>query len=940
MNLAENAIPKKIYLIDASAFIFRAYHALPPLTRPDGTPVNAVMGFSNMLLKLLEKLNPEDGMAVIFDAARENFRNDIFADYKANRDSTPEDLVPQFPLIREATKIFGFTPIEAEGFEADDLIATYAEQAEKLGSEAIIVSSDKDLMQLVTDKISMLDPMKNKHISYEEVFEKFGVTPERVIDVQALAGDKIDNVPGVPGIGVKIAAQLITEYGDLESLLAQADKIKQPKRRQNLIEHAEMARISYQLVKLDRSAPVPCPLDNLHLPKPDAEDLLLWLRTQGFRSLTTRVQKYLLSHDIDVPKLEEVQENPIEAAEITEVDYQIVTTEDALKNWIEQAYQAGKIAVDTETTSLTPTAAKLVGISLAVEAGKACYIPVGHQIQRESEQPRDLLDQPQTSEPEDAETIQQLPVETALKLLKPMLEDPSILKIGHNIKYDMQIFAQTETPVFLHPIEDTMLISYVIDGGTHHHSLDDLAKIHCNHTTVKFKDIAGTGKKQKTFDQLSIEESYQYAAEDADITLRLYQILKARLIQQKLVKIYEEIERPLVPVIAQMEQEGILLDQPFLANLSTEFDTQLKKLEIEIHELAEETFNIASPKQLGEVLFDKIGLSGGKKLKSGAWSTNSDILEPLAHDSEIVAKVLEFRQLAKLKSTYTDSLQKVILPKTGRVHTSFSLATTTTGRLASSDPNLQNIPIRTAEGRKIRQAFIPKQGCKLISIDYSQIELRLVAEMANIDALKDAFQKGLDIHASTASKVFNVPLEEMTSEIRRQAKAINFGIIYGISAFGLSRQLNISPKEASSFIKAYMQEFPELQDYMESIKETAREQGYVETLFGRRIHIKGMKDKIPARRNFAERQAVNAPIQGTAADIMKLAMINVAKELEGSNLNAKMLVQVHDELLFEVAETDCDALISLVKNVMETVASFSVPLIAEAGIGVNWDEAH
>lgn len=942
MTAKVDTLPQKIYLIDASGFIFRAYHALPPLTRPDGTPVNAVMGFSNMLLKLLEQLAPEDGIAVIFDAARDNFRNQIFAEYKANRDSTPEDLIPQFPLIREATRMFGFTPIEAEGYEADDLIATYARQAETAGSEAIIVSSDKDLMQLVSDKISMLDPMKNKTISFQEVFEKFGVSPDRVIDVQALAGDKIDNVPGVPGIGVKIAAQLIDEYGDLTSLLENAEKIKQPKRRQNLIDYADMARISYKLVKLEDKAPLPCPLDTLHRPTHDATALLTWMKEQGFRSLSTRIQKYLQAQNIDVPVFEEAPTlaDPIQAPKVEETFYEVIETKEQLLAWIDKAHQTGKIAVDTETTSLTPRAAKLVGISLSCEAGHACYIPLGHDQGAAADAPQDLLSPQETSEQATEKTYQQLEMIDALQLLQPMLEDPAILKIGHNIKYDMQIFACAAHPIHLFPIEDTMLLSYIVDGGKHNHGLDDLAKLYCDHETIKFKEIAGTGKKQKTFNQLSIEESYRYAAEDADITWRLHGILKARLIQEKHVQIYEQIDRPLIPVIAQMEQTGILLDRPFLATLSKEFDQQLQKLETEIHELAGESFNIASPKQLGTILFDTLGLDGGKKLKSGAWSTNSDILEPLADQVEIVAKVLQFRQLAKLKSTYTDSLQKVVLEDTQRVHTSFSLAATATGRLASSDPNLQNIPIRTHEGRKIRQAFIPPAGHKIISIDYSQIELRLIAEMANIEALKEAFTAGHDIHAATASKVFGVPLDEMTSEIRRQAKAINFGIIYGISAFGLSKQLNISPKEASTFIKTYMEEFPELNNFMEEAKEFARDHGYVETLFGRRIYINGIKDKIPARRQFAERQAINAPIQGTAADIMKLAMINVADALEKSKLSAKMLVQVHDELLFEVPDAECDALTTLVKDVMERVVDFSVPLIAEAGVGNNWDEAH
>jgi len=916
LKSSSNTGLKHLFLVDGSGYIFRAYHGLPPMTRADGTPVNAVYGYTNMLLKLVDETDA-DHVAVIFDAKRKNFRNDIYADYKANRSDPPEDLIPQFGLIREATRALNVACIDKEGYEADDLIATYARQAAAQGAEVTIVSSDKDLMQLVSDKISLWDPMKSRTLSFDQVMEKFGVSPEKVIDVQALAGDSSDNVPGVPGIGVKTAAQLINEYGSLEELLVRAEEIKQPKRRESLINHAEDARISKQLVTLKEDVEGIPTLGEMAVQEQDPATVTAFLEENQFKAILSR---YRSRHGDGVATdgTSPAGASPIEA------DYELVTTESQLQNWITRIKKAGIVAVDTETNSLNARAAKLVGISLSTDAGNGCYIPLNHVQTLES-------------------TIKQLPFTPTLDALKEVLEASGIIKVGQNIKYDYGVLSRNG--IHLDPVEDTMLLSYVLAAGARSHGMDVLAEIYLDHTTIKYKDIVGTGKKQRTFDEVAPEEAVTYAAEDADITLRLYHLLKQELFQEKLVRVYETLERPLAEVISNMEQNGIKVDPKMLYDLSADFEQRLGVLEGEIHKLAGTEFNVGSPKQLGEILFDSMGLDGAKKTKTGAYQTGSEILEGLAakgHD--IAQKVLDWRQLSKLKSTYTDALQAQINPETGRVHTSFSMAGTSTGRLSSSDPNVQNIPIRTEEGRKIREAFVADKGHKLISVDYSQIELRLMAHIADVKNLQQAFHDGLDIHAHTASLVFGVPMDGMDPMVRRNAKAINFGIIYGISAFGLARQLGISNGEAKEFIDAYFARFPEIRTYMESTKEQAAAHGYVETLYGRRCYTPGIKDKNPNMRNFAERAAINAPLQGTAADIIKRAMIQLPPALVIKGLDAKMLLQVHDELIFEAPEDQAQATLQEVTRVMEQAATpvvqLSVPLIAEGSIGNTWGEAH
>ncbi|ALG72511.1 DNA polymerase [Azospirillum thiophilum] len=949
-----------LYLVDGSGFIFRAFHALPMLTRPDGTPVNAVLGFSNMLLKLLADIKAE-AVAVVFDSKRLNFRNEFYPDYKAHRPEPPEELKPQFALIREATEAFCLPCLELEGYEADDLIATYARLAQEAGREVTIVSSDKDLMQLVRPGVGMFDPMKNKTIGPDEVFEKFGVAPDKVVDVQALAGDSVDNVPGVPGIGVKTAAQLITEYGDLESLLANAGKIKQPARRQKLIDFADQARVSRRLVLLDDNAPPPKPLDELRVREPDHQKLIDFLRAQGFRSIVTRVEMEMqkdgrladgatfpaaapsassaaaatpAAADAAVPPSAAAgpEERPARRTVLTvpEVRYELVQDADALRAWVDRARETGVLAVDTETDSLTPATATLVGVSLSTAPGLACYIPLAHVA------PGTVAGQLDFDAPPPPV---QIPTSEAMAILKDVLEDPSVLKIGHNFKFDHQLFARNGIRVA--PVDDSMLISYVLEGGAHGHGMDELAELHLAYTPIPFKEVCGTGKAQITFDRVPLDKALAYAAEDADVTLRLWTLLKPRLVDERLVTVYETLDRPLIPVVADMERAGVHIDRQALAGLSQDLSVRLAEIEKDVHALAGQSFNIGSPKQLGEILFDGLKLGTGKKGKTGAYSTDSSVLEELAEQGHTIAqRVLDWRQLAKLKSTYTDALQEKISPVTGRVHTAFALAATNTGRLSSTDPNLQNIPVRTEEGKKIRRAFIASPGHKLLSVDYSQIELRLVAEMANIQALKDAFRDGLDIHAATAAQVFGIPLEQMTPDIRRKAKAINFGIIYGISGFGLSRQLGIAPGEANAFIKAYLERFHELKVWMESIKTFARQHGHVVTLFGRRCYMPGIQDKNAARRAFAERQAINAPIQGTAADIMKRAMNRMPAALAAAGSSARMLLQVHDELLFEVPEAEAEDTARIVRGVMEGAAQLGVPLVAEAGIGDNWEEAH
>lgn len=919
-----------LFLVDGSGFIFRAYYAIPGnMTNPDGVPINAAFGFVNMLVKLLIDLNAPS-VAVVFDAARENFRNDIYADYKANRDETPEDLIPQFPIIRDAVGAFALPCIELEGYEADDLIATYARLAREQGRNVTIVSSDKDLMQLVRDGVKMFDPMKSKWMGEEDVLEKFGVPPEKVVDVQALAGDSTDNVPGVPGIGIKTAAQLIAEYGDLETLLKRAGEIKQNKRRESLVEHADMARISKQLVKLDDHVPVPMSLEDLDVHEPDHRKLLDFLKTQGFRTTITRLEKRFTDHGMLTA--DEDQDTPAATAPASpgKKGYELVQDEAALKRWIAAAHETGVVAIDTETTSLTPAWAELVGISLSTAPGNGCYIPLAHKSAPDGE-----LDLGNTKK----DTPKQLALDKVVKLLKPLLEDPAVLKVGHNIKYDLQMFEKTG--IFVTPIDDTMLMSYIVDGTTHGHGMDELADSFLDHTTIKYQDLCGKGKTAITIDHAPLDRVCDYAAEDADITLQLHNVFKPRLIGEHMVTVYETIERPLIPVIARMELNGIKVDPAILRQMSNDFSKKLNKLEKEVYKLAGREFNVGSPRQLGEVLFQDMGLESGKKTKSGQYSTDVRALEDLSLQGHVIAdKILDWRQLSKLKSTYTDALPDAINPKTGRVHTSFHMAGTNTGRLSSSDPNLQNIPIRTEEGRKIRTAFIAEKGNVLLSVDYSQVELRLAAELAGVEALKDAFRHGEDIHALTASQVFGVPLKDMTPEIRNRAKAINFGIIYGISGFGLAKQLKIPPGEASDYIKHYLERFPEIPAYMERMKEFAREHDYVETLYGRKIFIPDIKSKNGAIRSFAERQSINAPLQGTAADIMKRAMVRIPPALTREKLGAIMVLQVHDELIFEVPKKEVAETAALVKHVMEERGHFDVPLVADANWGDNWNDAH
>ena len=894
------------------------------MTRPDGTPVNAVYGFTSMLMKLLDDTDA-DHIAVVFDHARRTFRNDIYPDYKANRPDPPDELIPQFALVRDAVRALNVAAVDAEGYEADDLIATYARLARAAGATVTIVSSDKDLMQLVTEGVVMYDAMRGRAIGPAEVREKFGVGPDKVVDVQALAGDSTDNVPGVPGIGVKTAALLIEEYGDLDTLLARAGEIKQPKRRASLLNEAELARVSRELVRLKDDVPIDTPLAAFAVKDPEPDALLGFLNEHGFKSLLARVESRLRAHAApgSAPAPAPAPEN----------GYELVTTTDALAAWADDARAAGVVAVDTETTSLDAMRAELVGVSLALDGGRACYIPLAHK--GPAGQGALELAGP-ASEPAEA---RQIPLADALAILKPVLEDPAVLKVGQNIKYDLHVFARHG--VCPTPVDDTMVLSFVLEGGLHGHGMDELARLHLGRETIKFGDVAGTGKSQVTFDRVPIEAALAYAAEDADVTHALHRLLKPRLVAERLVSIYETLERPLIPVLRDMERAGIGVDAQELKRLSADFEIRLGDLETEVHALAGREFNVGSPKQLGEVLFDEMSLPGGKRGRTGAYATGADVLEDLAAQGiELAARVLDWRQLAKLKSTYADALIQEINPETGRVHTSYAMAGASTGRLASTDPNLQNIPVRTEEGRKIRRAFVAEKGKVLLSADYSQIELRLLAHVAGIDALKSAFADGLDIHALTASQVFGVPVEGMDPLVRRQAKAINFGIIYGISAFGLARQLGIGRSEAGQYIDAYFARYPGIREYMDRTVAGARKTGYVTTPFGRRCHVPGIGDKNPARRNFSERAAINAPLQGGAADIIKRAMIRVPGALESAGLNAVMLLQVHDELIFEVPEKEADETADVVRGVMASAAHLDVPLVVDTGRGADWSEAH
>lgn len=923
---AKKTEPLRVYLVDGSSYIFRAYHALPPLTRKsDGMPVGAVSGFCNMLYKLLTDMTDAHDpthFAVIFDHSSKTFRNDIYPDYKANRPEPPEDLRPQFALVRDATRAFNVPCIELDGYEADDLIATYARQAEARGGEAVIISSDKDLMQLVSDSITMYDTMKNKEIDRSAVVEKFGQPPEKVIDIQALAGDSTDNVPGVPGIGIKTAAQLIDDYGDLETLLERAEEIKQKKRRENLIEFAEQARISKELVTLRTDTPVPEPLDDFTLRPIDKEKLLAFLAEMDFNTLTRRINADL-DDGAGGPA-------PTASRETTPATYETIFEPAQLEAWVAEARERGIAAIDTETTSLNAMRANLVGVSLATAPGRAAYIPLGHGRYGLA------LD-----EQDDVE--RQMPLEKALEILKPLLEDPAVLKIGQNLKYDALVLSHYSVKIA--PFDDTMLISYALDCGKGGHGMDELAKRWLDIETIKFSDVAGTGKKAKTFDQIAIKDAAQYAAEDADVTLKLYNVLKPRLAAEGKASVYETLDRPLAPVIVDMERAGVKIDPSRLKRMSSDFAQRMAAAEAEAYALAGEEFNLGSPKQISEILFGKLSLPGGRKTAKGAWSTKADILEDLAAGGHDLPRViLNWRGLSKLKSTYTDSLPNEINAETGRVHTSFALAHTTTGRLASTEPNLQNIPIRTEDGRKIRTAFVPEDGAVLISADYSQIELRLVAHIANLPTMKQAFADGVDIHAMTASEMFGVPVEGMDPSVRRRAKEINFGIIYGISAFGLANRLGISRGEAKDYIDAYFEKFPGIRQYMDETTASAKATGFVETIFGRRTHVTNINDKNPAMRNYAERQAINAPIQGSAADIIRRAMIKMPKALMQAKLSARMLLQVHDELIFECPPEEAEKTIDVVTRVMrdapKPAASISVPLVVEAKTGATWDEAH
>ncbi|MGH7041984.1 MAG: DNA polymerase I, partial [Acetobacteraceae bacterium] len=929
---AAPAGPPHLVLIDGSGFIFRAFHALPPMTRPDGTPVNAVFGFTNMLSRLLRE-HAGTHLAVIFDAGRLTFRNRLYDQYKAHRPPPPEELVPQFALVREATDAFGVPAIELADWEADDLIAAYVAAAEAVGGSAVIISSDKDLMQLIRPGVSMLDPIKQQPIGPAEVVAKFGVPPAQMIDLQALIGDPTDNVPGVPGIGPKRAAELLAEHGDLDHVLQAAPAMKPGKRRDILVAHADMARLSRELVRLRADAPLPQPVDALAARAPDPARLKAWLEAQGFRSIVAR----LGLDGTAAAAAPEAREpaRPTQGAGraqgqlgldppapvLVPADgygpYETVTTAAALARWVEAATEAGLVAVDTETDGLDAMRAQMVGFSLATEAGRAAYVPLRH-----------------------ADLAGQLPLAEAIALLGPLLADPCVLKIYQNAKFDRMVMARAGFPEAA-PFDDTMLISYAQEAGLHGHGMDELSHLHLGHRPIPYDEVTGTGRARVPFADVPIERATAYAAEDADVTLRLWQALRPRLRAAHGLALYEQLERRLVPVLETMERAGIRVDAEELRRISADFTARMAEMEVDIHRLAGSDFNLGSAKQLGEVLFDKMGLAGGKRMKTGAWGTDAAVLQGLADQGvELAARVLDWRQLAKLKSTYADALVEQINPETGRVHTSFAQAIASTGRLSSTDPNLQNIPVRTEEGGRIRRAFVAEPGNVLVSADYSQIELRLLAHVADIPALRESFARGEDIHARTASEVFAIPMAGMDLMTRRRAKAINFGIIYGISAFGLARQLGIGPPEARGFIDAYFARYPEIRAYMDRTKEEARRQGYVQTAFGRRCYVPGIADRNGARRSYAERQAINAPLQGGAADIIKRAMVRLPHALTEAGLRTRMLLQVHDELLFEAPEEEAERLAVLAKRVMEAAASLSVPLVVETGQGGNWAEAH
>jgi DNA polymerase-1 len=975
-----------LYLIDGSGYIFRAYFQSTNQdpkynSRSDGLPVGAVRLFCNMLWSLVKGkiADPKPThIAVIFDYSSKSFRTDFYPEYKAHRPDPPADMRPQFSLIRQATRAFNLPSIELENYEADDIIATYARMASEAGATCRIVTSDKDMMQLIGPGIDLFDPAKEKVVAAPEVLEKFGVTPDKVIDVQALAGDSADNVPGVPGIGVKTGAELINSYGSLEALLEKASEIKQPKRRENLVNFSEQARISKRLVTLEKNVPGLPDAGSFAVDQPKASQLIGFLKAMEFSTITKTIATAL---EADISAIEPIPveikywppEGGVEAPEpprssraeaptgassegsqkaaqsdgtqvappddvaawlraipVDHAAYETITSLAALKTWIAAAEDRGYVSFDTETDSLDAMQAKIAGFSLALAPGKACYVPLNHKGPGDGLFGGDRVEG-------------QIKEEEALAVLKPLLESPAVLKVGQNLKYDMLMLRQLGIAVA--PIDDTMLMSYAFESGDVGHGMDELSERHLGHKPISFKEVAGSGRSAVTFDRVQIDRATQYAAEDADITLRLWLLFRQKLQQVAKVTVYETLERPLVPVLVAMENEGIVVDRMVLQRLSTEFATAQGKIEQEIHALAGGPFNIGSPKQLGEILFGRMGLAGGRKTATGAWSTDSDTLDDLAAQGvEMAKRVLDWRQLSKLRSTYTEALPNYINPRTHRVHTSYAMASTSTGRLASTDPNLQNIPVRTEEGRRIRTAFIAKLGHRLVSADYSQIELRVLAHVADIPQLTKAFADGLDIHAMTASEMFNVPVAGMDPAVRRRAKAINFGIIYGISAFGLANQLGISREEAGEYIRTYFKRFPGIKDYMEATKETAQRQGYVETIFGRRCHFPRIKSPNPSERAFLERAAINAPIQGSAADIIRRAMIRMMSALEAQGLKARMLLQVHDELIFEVPSTEVDRTLPLVRSVMEKAAEpavkLAVPLQVDARAAGNWDEAH
>ncbi|MDC2979319.1 DNA polymerase I [Pelagibacteraceae bacterium] len=908
----------RLILVDGSAYIFRAYYGLPPMNRADGTPINAVFGFTNMLVKLIEDYS-DDKMIVVFDAARENFRNKIYPEYKANRGDAPDDLIPQFPLIRECVKSFNIPQLEIEGFEADDIIATYANLAEKNKIETIIVSSDKDLMQLVSKNVTMLDPMKNKKIEIKDVEEKFGVKPDKVIFIQALTGDKVDNIPGAPGIGPKTASQLINEFNNIDGLIKNLDKIKQEKRRNILKESENDIRLSLELVTLKNDVKLPENIENIKTYnelKKENNNIFKFLKEQGFRSTSERLKSNsFISSDSD---------NIVKKKEI-EPKYQLINSKKSFENILSEIEKKGMCAIDTETNSLNIEKAKLVGISICYSESISYYIPINH-----------------TNLDGSKKIDNQLEENYVINHINKICKNESILKIGQNIKYDIRIL--NKYGVTFNSIADTMLISYSIDNGIYKHNLDDLSFNHLNHTTIKYKEVVGTGKNEITFDKVTIDNAINYAAEDSLLTFRLFQNLYPRLIKEKANFVYQNIDLPLVDVLSKIEANGIEVNKKFLTSLSNEFENESKKLEKNIYKLSKEEFNIGSPKQLGEILFVNLKIPGGKKTKSGTYSTDSSTLNNLASEGfEIAQLVLDWRELTKLKSTYTDALFRLTDDKS-RVHTSFGLANTLTGRLSSTDPNLQNIPIRTENGKKIRTAFVSGKGKKLVSFDYSQIELRLAAEISSDKNFITAFKNNEDIHASTAKEIFNLNDSQINNDYRRKAKAINFGILYGISPYGLAKQLDISNTEAKDYINEYFIKYPKIKKYMDQQIDFAKTNQYVETIFKRKINIKGIADKNFAVRGFAERQAINAPIQGSAADIIKLAMIEIHKEIKLKNIEAEMLLQVHDELIFEVESKKYDNLVNNVKKIMESVhlkyKDFSVPLTVDYGAGDHWGQAH